>query len=239
MADSPSATFSVVVPFFNEAAVAFEVVDELCVELARGALAWEAILVDDGSSDGTRDELERAQAKWPQCRIVPLSRNAGQGAALSRGFETATGAIVGMMDGDGQNVPADLVKMPPFLDRVDVVVGVRTPRHDAWTRRAMSRLANRVRRQLLHDGVSDAGCAVKVFRREVIKSFLPVTMLNPFIPAFAVAGGFRVAEAPVAHRPRRAGASKYGGTRLLWRPCLDMLAIAWVLRRLARVPPTA
>jgi glycosyltransferase involved in cell wall biosynthesis len=227
-------TLSVVIPFLNEEAAAFNLIAELCLELEKSGTDWEVLLVNDGSRDGTAAELERAHARWPQCRVFHLPQNSGQGAALLHGIGQARGAVIAMMDGDGQNVPADLLRLLPLLERADLVNGVRTPRHDSWVRRSMSRLANAVRSRLLHDGVSDAGCALKVFRREVIASFLPVTMLNPFMPAFAVAAGFRVIEAPVAHRVRQGGKSKYGFRRLLWRPCLDMLAIAWILRRLAR-----
>jgi glycosyltransferase involved in cell wall biosynthesis len=228
----PSApALSVVVPFYNEAEVAGGFVEELGRDLSQLGLPWEALLVDDGSTDGTFEELTRVAARWPACRILRLPQNAGQGAALLHGIERAVAPVIAMLDGDGQNVPADIGRLLPLLERADLVVGVRTPRHDSWLRRGMSRLANGVRRRLLRDGVNDAGCALKVFRREVVASFLPVPMLNPFMPAFAVAGGFRVAEFPVQHRPRRGGQSKYGLRRLFWRPARDLLVIAWILRR--------
>jgi glycosyltransferase involved in cell wall biosynthesis len=195
---------------------------------------WEAVLVNDGSADRTAAELERARTKWPQCRVLNLPRNLGQGAALLYGIQETSAPIIAMMDGDGQNVPADLAVLLPLLNRADLVVGVRASRHDSGLRRVLSRLANTVRSRLLGDRLSDAGCALKVFRREVIASFLPVHMLNPFMPALAVACGFRVAEHAVQHRPRRGGESKYGLQVILWRPLCDMLAIWWILRR--RIP---
>ena len=231
-------SLSVVIPFFNEAEAAFEVVDEVGRELAHLGLSWEGLLVDDGSTDGTAAELERACVRWPQARLLRLARNSGQGAALLRGLAEARAPVIAMMDGDGQNVPADFGRLLLLLGPADLVVGVRTPRNDGWVRRAMSRLANAARQRLLRDGVRDAGCALKVFRREVAACFWPVTMLNPFMPAFAVAAGFTVAELPVRHRPRRAGRSKYGFRRLLWRPLLDLLALSWMLRRRAPVPRT-
>ncbi len=231
--DSPAA-LSVVIPFFNEAGGAYDVVDELGRDLSRLGLDWEALLVDDGSTDGTPAELERARARWPQCRVLSLPGNHGQGAALLHGIERARAPVIGMMDGDGQNVPADFGPLLALLETCDLAVGVRTPRNDSFVRRLMSRLANAVRGRLLRDGLSDAGCALKVFRREIVSSFLPVDMLNPFMAAFAVAAGFRVAERPVGHRPRRRGQPHYGFRRMLWRPALDLVAIGWILRR--RVP---
>lgn len=230
----PTISLSIVIPFFNEEDAAFQIVAELCREMGHLENGWEAILVNDGSRDRTADELERARREWPQCRVLHLAKNSGQGAALLYGIEAAKAPIIGMMDGDGQNVPADIHELLPLLLQADMAVGVRADRHDSTLRHIMSRIANRVRGALLRDGVSDAGCALKVFRRDVVASFLPVHMLNPFMPAFAVSGGFRVVERAVRHRERQGGESKYGFRVLLWRPMLDMLALAWVLRR--RIP---
>lgn len=223
--------FAVVVPFYNEEAAAFDAVDELCRELEAIGRSWEVVLVDDGSADRTFTELQRAQERWPRCRLLRHTENRGQGAALWTALCEVHAPVVGMMDGDGQNVPGDFGPMLAALADADVVVGVRTPRDDGWLRRRMSSLANAVRRRLLRDGVSDAGCALKVFRLEVRNSFYPVRMLNPFIPAFATAAGWRVRELPVRHRARRGGISKYGWWVLFWRPAVDLFAIAWLLRR--------
>lgn len=221
-------------PFFNEEGCARTVVGELLADLDRCGLPWECLLVDDGSADGTAAELDRAVTGQPRCRVIRLPVNCGQGAALFAGFQAAQGRIIGMMDGDGQNVPGDLPALLARLDQADLVVGVRAGRHDSLLRKACSRVANGVRRRLLHDQVSDAGCALKVFRREVMAAFFPVTMLNPFIPAFAAAAGFRIAETPIRHRPRTTGRSKYGLGVILWRPMFDMLSLWWMLRR--RIP---
>src|SRR5580658_8101413 len=103
----PTPDFSVVVPFYNEAEVAGAVVDELAAALSTQGGVWEAILVDDGSADRTREELSAACARWPGCRLLPLANNQGQGAALFQGILAARAPVIGMMDGDGQNVPAD------------------------------------------------------------------------------------------------------------------------------------
>jgi dolichol-phosphate mannosyltransferase len=223
--------YSVVIPFFNEAAVARAVVEEVCAALATLDEQFEVVAVDDGSRDATVAELERAAAQWPQCRIVRQSPNAGQAAALLRGFAEARAPIIITLDGDGQNVPADIPRLLPLLAQADMVVGVRTTRRDSWLRRRMSRLANRVRARVLGDGLSDSGCALKVFRREVAGAFWPIRSLYSFMPAFAVAAGFRVTEIRVQHRERRGGESKYGLWVMLWRPLADMLALWWLLRR--------
>ncbi len=234
---------SIVVPFFDEAEVAVRVVDEIgaaatALEAASGfswglpeGVGWEAILVNDGSRDQTGRELQRAAARWPQCQVLDLPKNQGQGIALFRGIQEARAPLIATMDGDGQNVPADIGALLRLIGQADMIVGVRADRRDSRTRRGISRLANAVRRRLLRDGLSDAGCALKLFRREVAAGFRPLPMLNCFMPAFALAGGFRVIEHPVGHRARAAGRSKYGLRGMSWRPCADLLAVWWTLRK--------
>jgi dolichol-phosphate mannosyltransferase len=230
----PSApALAVVVPFFNEEAAAGTVIDELCRELAALGQEWEAVLVNDGSTDGTAAALAQASTSWPRCRVVHLPVNGGQGPALRHGIQQTRAPIIAIMDGDGQNVPADLGVLLAALDRADLVVGVRTPRHDSWLRRRMSRVANAVRGWILRDGVTDAACALKVFRRELLATFpdAPEYMFHPYLPALARAAGYQIAERPVRHRPRRVGRSKYGLRVMLCRPFFDTLAVAWRLRR--------
>lgn len=223
--------FSVVIPFYNEEYAAGRVVAELALALDRQDRAWEAILVDDGSTDGTAAVLRSACARLPRCRLVQHPRNRGQGAALMSGFAAARGAIFGMMDGDGQNPPEDFARLLALLDRADFVNGIRAARHDTFFRKRASRLANRVRGGLLGDGLSDAGCALKVFRREIAANFWPFPMLNPFMGAIARSAGYRVVETPVTHRSRIGGVSKYGFGTVAWKPAVDLLAIWWILRR--------
>jgi len=222
---------SFVIPFFNEEAA----IPDLAAELHKLADAWEGpvevLLVDDGSTDGTLVALRTVARAWPACRVLRHETNLGQAAALLHGIREARAPLIGTMDGDGQNVPDDLLKMRPLLDLADLVVGIRTDRHDSGLRRWMSRVANAVRRRLLRDAVYDSGCAIKLFRSEVARSFLPIRTLYSFMPALAISQGFRVTQVPVLHRERRHGRSNYG-LRAMWLlPLLDLLAIAWLLRR--------
>jgi glycosyltransferase involved in cell wall biosynthesis len=228
-----SVSVSVVVPFYNEEEGAAAFVEELRSAITTLPQSVEVILIDDGSSDQTGAILDVASKHWAASRVIHLGVNRGQGAALYHGLRSAHGEILVTMDGDGQNVPADL---PHLLRRIqsggaDMVAGVRRDRHDPFLRRKMSRLANRIRRCVLADGVSDTGCGLKAFRREVVESFVPIRTLYSFMPALAIADGFRVVEQPVAHRPRLKGKSKYGLQVMLWRPLLDMAGIWWFTHR--------
>jgi glycosyltransferase involved in cell wall biosynthesis len=165
--------------------------------------------------------------------VVRQSPNQGQAAALYRGMRLAGAPVIVTLDGDGQNDPADIAPMLARLAEsgADMVAGVRVQRNDSWLRRRMSRIANRVRSRILRDGVRDTGCGLKAFRREVVDAFLPIRTLYSFMPALAVAAGFRVVEQPVGHRARRADVSKYGLGVMLWRPLLDLLGVWWFTRR--------
>jgi glycosyltransferase involved in cell wall biosynthesis len=222
---------SVVVPFFNEEECAAAVIDELRSTLVSLGRTFEVIALDDGSSDATFSAL-RSVAGWdPRIRVLRWQPNRGQAAALYDGLRAARAPILVTMDGDGQNDPADIAPLFSALGDLDMVVGIRAERNDSWLRRRMSRVANAVRGRILRDGVRDSGCALKVFRREVIESFIPIRTLYSFMPALAVAGGHRVAQRQVRHRARRAGKSSYGLRVMLWRPFLDLLGVWWFTRR--------
>ena len=227
---------SVVIPFYNEAANVTPLLADLRAALASLNIAAEVICIDDGSRDGTATALDEAARAWPAVRVEHFPQNRGQAAALRRGFELSRGRWIAMLDGDGQNPPAELPRLWALRDSADMIAGARAARQDSALRLAMSRVANAARRALLRDGMSDTGCSLKLFRREVAASFLPIRTMYSFLPAFAVAAGFTVREVPVGHFPRRAGESKYGLRVMAVRPLLDLLALAWRLRRAPRHP---
>ena len=224
---TPTPRYSLVVPFYNEAGNIPPLLAETLAVLRAHALDFEAILVNDGSTDDTARELAAVAATDPRCRILAFSANRGQAAALLAGLRAARGAILLTMDGDGQNDPADFPALLALVEcgEADLVCGWRTDRHDSWLRRAMSRLSNAVRRRLLHDGMHDAGCQLRVFRREILTALQPHRMLQTFLPALVVAAGFRVRELPVKHRTRRYGRAHYGLHNLWWRPTHDTLKL--------------
>lgn len=226
--------YSVVVPFYNEAACAADLIAELNRALGALGQPYEILMMDDGSTDATPQILGGIEAVTPACRHIRLLPNRGQAAALYQGLQLATGAVIVTLDGDGQNDPADIPALLTRLaatDAPDMVVGIRARRKDSWLRRKISRLANAVRSRILGDGVTDSGCALKVFHREVRAAMIPIRTLYSFMPALAVGAGFRVAEMPVNHRPRAGGKSSYGLMVFLWRPVLDMLGVWWFTRR--------
>ncbi len=223
---------SLVIPLYNEAGNILPLV-EVCVDVlkSRGG-NFEIILANDGSTDATADEIAAACARWPQCRDLPLPHG-GQAAALLAGLQAARGELLLTLDGDGQNDPRDFPSLLDLVERgeLDVACGWRVDRHDSALRRVMSRLGNAVRSRFLADGVHDAGCQLRVMRREVRAALFPVELMQSFLPAIAVAAGFRVGERPVRHHPRRHGESKYGFLRLWLRPALAMVKLRGELQR--------
>jgi glycosyltransferase involved in cell wall biosynthesis len=224
---------SLVVPFYNEAGNILPLAESSVAVLRGMGRPFEMILVNDGSTDTTAAEIAEAHARWPECVELAMPQNSGQAIALLTGLRAARGEYLLMMDGDGQNDPRDYPALLALVEsgQVDMACGWRVDRHDSTLRRIMSRIANVVRGAILKDGVHDSGCQLRVMRREVREAFFPMELMQSFIPALAVAAGFRVGETPVRHHARQHGDSKYGLGRLWWRPAVAMLQLRWKIWR--------
>lgn len=220
---------SIVVPVFNEVENLRPLVDAVREALA-DAHVWELLLVDDGSTDGTRELARRLAREDDRVRLVSLARNFGQTAAMQAGFDAAHGAVVVSMDGDLQNDPADIPRLLEKLEEgYDLVAGYRVDRQDTLiTRKVPSWVANRIIAHLTGVSIRDNGCSLKAYRRELFDRVVLYSDMHRFIPAMAVAtAGARVAEIPVRHHARRAGKSKYGLSRI-WKVLSDLLAIKMI-----------
>lgn len=215
---------SIIIPFYNEEACVRAVLEE--------ALACqphaEVIAVDDGSRDRTWEII----CSIPAVRGLRLTENRGQSAAMYAGMRASTGDIVVLMDGDGQNDPADIEKLLQLLKTgVDVACGQRVKRRDTWSRRAASKAANAIRRSILNDGISDTGCSLKAFRREHIDLLVPFNGLHRYLPAIFKHAGLKLAETPVNHRARTQGVSKYTNWNRALRGIYDLFGVRWLLNR--------
>lgn len=215
---------SVVIPFFNE----HESVTGVLKEVRQVLPEAEIVAVDDGSTDGTRQCIEQI----PGILLVSLARNCGQSAALYAGLQAASGDVLAMMDGDGQNDPADVTRMVDALANSDVVYGVRVHRRDTRSRRWASWFANSLRRAVLGDSARDTGCTLKVLRREHRDLLIPFNGLHRYLPALFAKAGLRSAELDVNHRPRQAGTSKYTIRGRALRGVSDLIGVRWLLSRM-------
>ncbi|MGP0594742.1 glycosyltransferase family 2 protein [Nitrospira sp. T9] len=196
-----------------------------------GSAAFELVFVDDGSVDGSGPLLDELSKQFPAIRVIHLDRNHGQTAAFDAGFREARGELVATMDGDLQYDPNDFAKLLPFVERYDLVCGRRQARHDNLVRRWSSKIANQVRNWAVHDGISDTGCSLKVFKQAVVKRLPPFKNMHRFFPALAQMYGFTVTEIPVQHFPRAHGTSKYGIGNRLFAGLYDLFAVRWMQKR--------
>jgi len=221
---------SVVVPFYNEEECAEFVLREI-VACHPGA---EVIAIDDGSKDRTWEIL----CSVPGVTPLRLTRNRGQSGALFAGLCYASGDLLVMLDGDGQNDPADIAKLVELVrsGECDVAVGRRAKRRDTWSRRAASRIANRIRRAFLQDGVSDTGCSLKVIHRDHVDLLVPFNGLHRYLPAIFTHAGLKIAEIDVNHRERKAGTSKYTNFDRALRGIYDLIGVSWLLKRKVILP---
>ena len=222
---------SVVIPVYNEEEnlpILADEIDRAMVEVGR---PYEVLWVDDGSTDGSLEVLRGLRSERPQQRLLHLERNRGQSAALGLGFRAARAPVVVTLDADLQNDPADIPRLLAELEGCDVVSGVRAERHDSWVRRASSRIANRVRDLVVHDGVTDVGCSLKAYRRELLLDLPTWNGMHRFLPALVKMRGARIREIPVRHRPRVHGESKYNIQNRLWRGLADLVGVRWLQSR--------
>jgi glycosyltransferase involved in cell wall biosynthesis len=220
---------SVVIPLFNEEQNVQPLLDELFNALAAVGRTYEVICVDDGSRDGTFEELRRISLLRPELRVIRFRLNFGQTAAMSAGIEAALGDVIIPMDGDLQNDPADIGRLLGRLDEgFDVVSGWRRDRKDKeFGRKLPSRIANRLISTISGVRLHDYGCSLKAYRREVLRDVKLYGEMHRFIPIYASWQGARVTEMVVNHRVRRAGVSKYGLSRTM-KVVLDLMVVKFL-----------
>ena len=224
---------SIVIPAHNERDNLAPLLAELRAALESIGRTWEIILVDDASTDGSKEQLAAAGAD-ARLRPVYLTERIGQSGALAAGLARARGSIVVTLDADLQNDPGDLPRVLAALDGADVVSGIRRGRKDSWLRLVSSGIANAVRRAALGDRITDIGCSFKAYRREALEGMPMFVGVHRFLPALCQFRGARVVEVPVSHRARRHGASKYGVSNRLWRGIHDLIGVSWLKVRLIR-----
>lgn len=221
---------SVVIPLYNEE----ENVERLVAELSKAVEQLskaEVILVDDGSSDSTWRRIETAAERHAWLSGLKSPRNEGQSAAMLRGLRHASGDILVTMDGDLQNNPADIPGLIAKLGDFDCICGYRANRRDSWSRRKGSRLANKVRNWVTHDGIRDTGCSLKAFRKNCVDDLPPFDGVHRFMPAYFQIHGRTVTEAPVDHRAREFGDSKYTNMKRLPKTIMDLFGFWWYRSR--------
>ena len=211
---------SIVIPVRNEAGNIGPLIDEIRTVLGRAGIAWELSVVDDGSTDASWAEIVAAGAADARVQGIRQERPLGKSAALAAGFARCRAAKIAMLDGDGQDDPAEIPGMLALIDSpspagrpIDLVNGWKMPRLDPWHKTLPSQVFNGLVGLLTGLHLHDHNCGLKVFRAAVAERIPLDTGMHRFIPVLAAAAGFRVMERPVHHRPRTRGQSKYGMLR--------------------------
>lgn len=223
---------SVVVPVYNEEGNVRELHEEIVRVCEKCDYTYEIIFVNDGSSDRT-DEICRT---LKPLKYVCLRKNYGQTAAMDAGIKAASYDYIVTMDGDLQNDPDDIPRLLEYLEEqhLDVVSGWRKNRKDTFGKRFVSRGANLLRGILVHDGIHDSGCSLKVYRRECFEGVDLYGEQHRFIPAILIIRGWKVGELEVHHRERTSGVTKYNWHRM-FKGFVDMVSV-WFWNKYASRP---
>ena len=233
---------SIVVPMHNEAENVGPLVGE--VESACDPLGpFELVLVDDGSSDATAAEIRDLMQTRSWLRLIQHPKAGGQSAAVHSGVQAARGVVVCTLDGDLQNPPSEIPNLiAPLIAedapaRLGLVAGQRVKRQDTWSKKAASRLANRIRAWALNDATRDTGCGLKAFRRDAFLELPFFNHMHRYLPALFARAGYEVAHVDVSHREREAGTSKYTNFGRAMVGVYDLIGVAWLIRRAKTVTP--
>lgn len=228
---------AVVVPVKNEAGNIVPLIEEIHAALT-GVVEFEVIYVDDGSDDSTPAKLAEAQIRFPRLRWLRHRASCGQSQAIASGVKQARAPVVAMLDGDGQNDPADIPAMlarwkaEPEASRERLLIaGWRANRRDTASRRWASKIANAIRASLLGDATPDTGCGSKLFSRAHFLDLPRFDHMHRYLPALTLRAGGKVESVVVNHRPRGAGQSNYSNFRRALVGIPDLLGVMWLMRR--------
>ena len=224
---------SVLVPVMNEAGNIAPLIEEICA-VFKGR-RFEIIYIDDASTDNTAAELSALLENVPQLRVLQHAERSGQSAAIWSGLWQARGELIGVLDGDGQNVPADFPLLEAALlnhgNSLAMAAGIRQRRNDNQIRLWASRVAKWIRAGLLSDTHPDSGCGIKILSRNLFLQLPFFNHMHRFMPSLVRRHGGAVIGVPVAHRPRVIGNSKYRIIDRLIVGISDVLGVIWLLRR--------
>ncbi len=229
---------SIVVPLYNEAESLPELCDWIHRVLTPEQLSYELILVDDGSNDGSWEQIVSLRQSYPQIRGIRFRRNYGKSAALHTGFRKASGKVVFTMDADLQDSPEEIPEMRRMIldEGYDVVSGWKKKRYDPFfSKRVPTKLFNWAARKVSGIRLHDFNCGLKAYRRDVAKSVEVYGDMHRYIPVLAKSNGFvHIGEKVVQHQERKYGVTKFGMDRFL-KGFLDLLTVTF-LTRFAKKP---
>jgi glycosyltransferase involved in cell wall biosynthesis len=227
---------SVVVPVYNEIESIPHLLEAISTTLNQAQISYEIICIDDGSKDGSTEQLKQIALTRKDLKAVLFRKNYGQTAAMAAGFDYAEGKIIITLDADLQNDPKDIPKLlEKMAEGYDLVSGWRKNRQDAAISRLIpSKIANFIISKVTDVNLHDYGCSLKAYKKEVVSDMNLYGELHRFLPALAYIEGAKISEIPVNHHARKYGKSKYGIDRT-FRVLMDLLTI-WFMKKFLTRP---
>jgi glycosyltransferase involved in cell wall biosynthesis len=233
---------SIIVPAKNEEASLPQLVEEIVrafralenreeTDKTHCLDGFEIVVVDDASTDSTPSVLATLARRYPELQPIRLAHNVGQSGATAAGFQVARGGWVAILDADLQNDPADLATLWDALPGHDAALGWRVKRQDVWSKRVISRWANRIRNWVLGQSIRDTGCSVRIFPRDVALRLPMFHGAHRFFGPLLIREGCQIVQLPVNHRARPHGTSHYNFWNRSIKVVVDLLGVAWLMRR--------
>jgi len=226
---------SFVVPIYNEEENISKLVQEILAVAPEISSDYEILLVDDCSTDGGLELIRNLAEQNQKIRPLALARNSGQSAALSAGFQAATGEVIITMDADLQNDPADLRQMINHYGDYDMVNGWRFDRQDTLSKKIASKIGNGFRNWITKETIHDTGCSLKIMNAAMLKRIHIYKGLHRFLPTLMRMEGARIIEVKVNHRQRQFGESKYTNLRRGIEGFYDVIAVRWMQQRYLKI----
>lgn len=224
-------TFTIIVPIFNEKDNLSRLESELMKFINSTKFKTKVLLINDGSTDGSKDIIEKLCNDNSCFEFISFVKNYGLSSALKAGFDLCNSKYIGYIDADLQTSPSDFHVLLKFIDNYDLVTGYRSNRKDSYLKNISSLVANGIRNIFTGDGVKDTGCPLKVIRTDFAQKIPMFKGLHRFLPAMILLQKGKIIEVPVQHFPRIAGKAKFGLFNRILGPLSDCFAFIWMKRK--------
>lgn len=225
---------SVIVTIYNERRNINDLYLDI-IEAMRGQLEdYEIVFVNDGSRDGSSEQLNEIAQYDPRVKIIHLARSYGTAAATWAGIRYSDGDLIALLDAGLQTDPRDIFRLMPFIERMDCVNGRWNDISESWIQRLSYQTGNYIRRWITRGKLQDSACPLKLFRREVADSLYLFKGMHRFISTMAQMNGFSVIEASVSYRKRRSGGPRPHVLKSIFGGCMDAMVVRCLSKRMVR-----
>ena len=225
---------TIIVPLYNEEDNIARLVKELIDFCTFSTSKVKVLFVNDGSTDKSGRLLEELAAPHQNFSFIHLRNNSGLSTALKAGIDNVETVFAGYIDADLQTSPFDFSLLLTYAADYDLVTGIRNNRQDGFIKRLTSKVGNAIRNMVTQDGISDAGCPLKIFRTDTFRKIPFFKGMHRFLPALFLLVGGKVKQIPVRHFKRTAGKSKYHLYNRLFTTTYDLMAFRWIRSRYIR-----